>query len=203
MTTTHRFSNYKIVLTNTLSNVWGTLTKYTMQYQDGAGKQHSMIREVYDSRGDGAAILLYDPMACKVVLISQWRITAFLKSVDSGYLLETVAGLLDDQNPEQTIAKEVLEETGFEVKAVYPIFKCFASPGAHLEQIHLYMGQIEIGNHWNSHGGVESEHEDIVIHYFDYPEVDSLLLSGRIKDSKTVILLQHFLLSKGTGKYGY
>lgn len=203
MTAKHQFSNYKITLSETLSKVWGTLTKYTVHYNDDKGKELAMLREVYDSRGDGAAILLFDPSLHKVVLITQWRITAFIKSIDSGYLLEAVAGLLDDHNPEQAIAKEVLEETGYEVKAVYPIFKCFASPGAHLEQIHLYMGQIDIGTNWHKHGGVDTEHEDIVVHYYDYDEVEGLLHSGKIRDSKTVILIQHFLLSKGTGKYGF
>ncbi len=45
-------------------------------------------------------------------------------------LIETCAGLLDNDEPEACIRKEAVEETGYEVGEVRKLFELFMSPGA-------------------------------------------------------------------------
>ena len=71
-------------------------------------------REVYD-RGNGATILLYNREKQSVVLIRQFRVATWVNGNPDGRLIETCAGLLDDDEPEVCIRKEAIEETGFEV----------------------------------------------------------------------------------------
>ena len=52
-------------------------------------------REAYD-RGNGATILLRDETRDTVLLTRQFRLPAYLNGHPDGMLLETPAGLLDD-----------------------------------------------------------------------------------------------------------
>ena len=64
------------------------------------------MREVYD-RGNGATILLYNRARRTVVLTRQFRLPAFLNGVSDGQVIETAAGLLDDDAPGDAIRREV------------------------------------------------------------------------------------------------
>ncbi len=58
-----------------------------------------MVRgEVYD-RGNGATILLYNAKKKTVVLIRQFRVATWVNGNESGQLIETCAGLLDNDEP--------------------------------------------------------------------------------------------------------
>ena len=55
-----------------------------------------------------------------------------------GMLIETCAGLLDNDEPEACIRKEAVEETGYEVGEVRKLFELFMSPGRHRGSAFLY-----------------------------------------------------------------
>lgn len=88
---------------------------YDLTRKNGDVIRHK--REVYD-RGNGATILLYNREKQSVVLIRQFRVATWVNGNADGRLIETCAGLLDDDEPEVCIRKEAIEETGFEVGAV-------------------------------------------------------------------------------------
>ncbi len=44
-------------------------------------------------------------------------------------LIETCAGLLDNDEPEACIRKEAIEETGYEVGDAHKLFELYMSPG--------------------------------------------------------------------------
>lgn len=88
---------------------------YDLTRKNGEVIRHK--REVYD-RGNGATILLYNREKQSVVLIRQFRVATWVNGNPDGRLIETCAGLLDDDEPEVCIRKEAVEETGFEVGEV-------------------------------------------------------------------------------------
>ncbi|MFG3825343.1 NUDIX domain-containing protein, partial [Escherichia coli] len=88
---------------------------YDLTRKDGEVIRHK--REVYD-RGNGATILLYNAKKKTVVLIRQFRVATWVNGNESGQLIETCAGLLDNDEPEVCIRKEAIEETGYEVGEV-------------------------------------------------------------------------------------
>lgn len=61
----------------TLSDDWYLLKKTTFRYRRRDGAWQTMSRETYD-RGNGATILLYDPVRRTVVLTRQFRYPAFV-----------------------------------------------------------------------------------------------------------------------------
>ena len=66
-----------------LSDNWGRLTRYQIDYRRSDGRIERQTREVYD-RGEGAVILLYDRDGGTVVLTRQFRLPAFGSRTDRG-----------------------------------------------------------------------------------------------------------------------
>ena len=67
-------------------------------------------RETHD-RGNGATILLCDRTRGTVLLTRQFRYPVYVNGHPDGMLLETAAGLLDEDEPEVAIRREAVEET--------------------------------------------------------------------------------------------
>jgi nudix-type nucleoside diphosphatase (YffH/AdpP family) len=178
-----------------LSDNWYTLYKVIFDYRRKDGTWIQQIRESYD-RGNGAAILLYNNEKDTVVLIRQFRMPSFLNGNDSGMLIETCAGLLDDNDPDTCIIKEVFEETGFRIDAVEKVMHAYMSPGAVTEIVHLYLGEYTDQMKVNKGGGLEEEHEEIEVLELPFSHAMNMITSGEIIDAKTIILLQHLALRK-------
>jgi len=178
-----------------LSDNWYTLYKVIFDYRRKDGSWVQQIRESYD-RGNGAAILLYNNEKDTVVLIRQFRMPSFLNGNDSGMLIETCAGLLDDNDPDTCIIKEVFEETGFRIDAVEKVMHAYMSPGAVTEVVHLYLGVYTDQMKVNKGGGLEEEHEEIEVLELPFSQAMNMIRTGEIIDAKTIILLQHLALRK-------
>lgn len=182
---------------NLLYKGWSTLIKYIISYTRRDGTKEEQTREIYDS-GDGAAVLMYNPEERKIILIRQFRLAVMLNSDTDGFILECPAGMLDELHPEETIIKEIKEETGYEVTKVTKIYEAFATPGAHKEKIHFYTADYHHDMRIHQGGGDISEQEDIEVLEYSYNEISNLLSGGKIIDAKTIILLQWAQLHLGS-----
>lgn len=182
-----------ILLESTLYSGWSTLKQYVISYTRRDGRKERHTREIYNS-GDGAAILLYNPTDKKILLIRQFRLPVLLNGHGDGFIIECCAGMLDEQDPESAIIKEVAEETGYRIKEVQKVYEGFATPGAHMEKIHFYVGEYRESMKIDNGGGLMAEQEDIEVLEYHYHEISDLLKSGQIIDAKTIILLQWGLL---------
>ncbi len=164
---------------------------YDLTRKNGEVIRHK--REVYD-RGNGATILLYNPRKKNVVLVRQFRVATWVNGNADGRLIETCAGLLDDDEPEVCIRKEAIEETGYQVGEVRKIFQLYMSPGGVTEIVHLFIGEYDDNQRRNAGGGVDDE--DIEVLEIPFTEALAMMARGEICDGKTVILLQ-YLQSSG------
>jgi GDP-mannose pyrophosphatase NudK len=79
----------------------GLLERFSIARNRFDGRMQSLDREIYDT-GDGAAILFYDPSRSRVVLVRQFRLTAFLKDGRES-LIEVCAGRLEGEDAESRI----------------------------------------------------------------------------------------------------
>jgi GDP-mannose pyrophosphatase NudK len=120
-------SNVKILKSEVLSDNWYILKKLTYSYSKKDGSTHTQSREAYD-RGNGATILLYNKVSRTVVLTRQFRLPTFINGNETGMLIETCAGLLDKDNPEDCIRRETEEETGYKISDVRRVFELYMSP---------------------------------------------------------------------------
>lgn len=173
-----------------LSDAWYRLYRYRFEYLRSDGSWEHQSREVYD-RGNGAAVLLYDLERQTVLLVCQFRIPTYVNGNMEGMLTEVCAGVLDEDDPETAIRREILEETGYRIETLEKIGEVYTSPGAVTELLHLYMAPYTLQMKAQSGGGNPDETEDIALLEYSFTRVCEMLRNAEIKDAKTLILLQH------------
>lgn len=180
----------KIKRTEVLSDNWYTLKKVTYDFQNESGVWETHIREAYD-RGNGATILLYNPSKKSIILTRQFRLPTYINGNTTGMMIESCAGLLENDNPEDCVKKETLEETGFKVTKVKKIFEAYMSPGSVTEVVHFFVAVYNDAMKITKGGGLAEEQENIEVLEFAFDEALSMIYSGEIKDGKTIMLLQY------------
>ncbi len=171
-----------------LSKNWFQLHKYTFNLITDNGKSVQQVREVYD-RGNGATILLYNRQKGTVVLIEQFRMPTYVNGNPGGMLLEACAGLLDNDSPEECIRREAMEETGYQVDKVQKLFEAYMSPGGVTEIVYFFAAEYHPDQKITDEVGVEDEVIDVV--ELPFSEAIAMIADGRIKDGKTIMLLQY------------
>ena len=184
----------QILKKEVLLDDWSVVTKYTIDYRRRDGRHETQIRQVYD-RGDGAAILPYDPQRGRVLLVRQFRMPAWVTG-EVGMLIEACAGLLDKQDPESCIRKEAEEELGYRIGRPRLVFATYTSPGSVSERLHCFIAEYSPADRISQGGGAEHEGEDIEVLEIDGKEAFAMIGDGRIIDAKTIMLLQHARLEK-------
>ena len=178
-----------------LSDNWYTLNKYSYDYQQNNGQWQRQEREAYD-RGNGATVLLYNPVQRTVVLTRQFRLPTYVNGNPDGMLIESCAGLLDKDNPEDCVRKEAEEETGYKIDKVKKIFECYMSPGSVTELIYFFVAEYVAAMKVSEGGGLEHEQENIEVLELNFDVAYAMIESGEIKDGKTIMLLQYAKLNE-------
>ncbi|WP_188474598.1 GDP-mannose pyrophosphatase NudK [Hafnia psychrotolerans] len=171
-----------------LSDNWYVLRKYTYDLIKRNGERQPQVREVYD-RGNGATILLYNRSKKTVLLINQFRMPTYVNGNTSGMLLETCAGLLDNDSPEDCIRKEAIEETGYAISKVKKLFEAYMSPGSVTEVVHFFAAEYDDSQRVTAGGGIDDE--DIEVLELPFILALEMIRDGRIKDGKTIMLLHY------------
>lgn len=180
----------EILKSEILSDNWYTLRKITYNYLKKDGTWETQYREAYD-RGNGATILLYNKISKTVILTRQFRIPTYLNGNEDGMLIETCAGLLDKDNAEDCIRRETEEETGYKITDVQKVFEVYMSPGSVTEIVYFFIAEYSKDMKVNDGGGIEEEQENIEVLEIPFEEAMQMITSGKIKDAKTIMLLQH------------
>ncbi|RUR01496.1 NUDIX domain-containing protein [Labedella endophytica] len=183
----------RVVDVEVLSTDWHVTRATTLEVQDASGEWSRQRRETYD-RGNGATILLYDPARRTVLLTRQFRFPAYVNGHADGMLVETAAGLLDDDSPEAAIRREAEEETGVVLGEVRHVFDAYMSPGSVTERLHFFAAPYAGGGLHGTRAGLEAEGEDIEVLELDIDEAVASIGSSII-DAKTIMLLQWAVIS--------
>ncbi|RAU82715.1 NUDIX domain-containing protein [Pontibacter arcticus] len=134
-------------------------------------------REQFDS-GSAAAAIVYDTSRDLYLFVQQYRYSAQME------MLEIVAGVVEKDDPEKTIRKEIKEEIGYAVDKLEHIWDFYTSPGACTEKVYLYYA--EVSQKQEEGGGLEEHHEHIKVKAFTFEE----LQKQKQFDAKTIIAVQ-------------
>jgi len=140
-------------------------------------------------RGDSAAAVLHDRDAKATVLVRQFRYPTHAKG--PGWVDELVAGMIEPgETAEDTLAREVREETGLVPRDLHPVATVYLSPGGSSERVFLYAAQVDIaarpGTEWGDPKAGELT-ERIALPLDDaFGRLDR----GEVIDAKTMIGLQ-------------
>ena len=189
---------YKIINKKNLYSGFFSLNKYEFIHEKHNGEWTSAVEREIFSGAHVSTLLPYDPIKKEIILIQQFR-AGVLSRYDESYLLEIVAGIVDEgENPEQTAIRECFEETGCDVKKIYPIQSYFPAPGSSESYYHLYLGEIQAFD-GERIKGLEKENEDILVKSFKIDEVRQMLKEKKITNGLTLIALQWFFLEHYKG----
>ena len=184
---------YKIINKKNLYSGFFSRNKYEFIHEKHNGEWTNTVEREVFSGAHVSTLLPYDPIKKEIILIQQFRAGA-LSRYDENYLLEIVAGIIDEgENPEQTAIRECFEETGCEVKKIYPIQSYFPAPGSSESYYHLYLGEIQAFD-GERIKGLEKENEDILVKSFKIDEVRQMLKEKKIINGLTLVAVQWFFL---------
>ena len=136
-------------------------------------------------RHPGAVVLLPLLNSDTVVLIRNTRATV------GETLLELPAGTRESaEPPEETAARELMEETGYRAGSLTKVHEFYSAPGICDELMHLYVAtNLVQGQHQRE------ATEQIENQITTRGEVARLVASGEIRDAKTLVGLYAFLFS--------
>jgi nudix-type nucleoside diphosphatase (YffH/AdpP family) len=134
--------------------------------------------------------LLYNRQAGTVLLTRQFRFPAYANDHPDGLLIETAAGLLDNDDPEAAIRREASEELGVAVGDLTHVFDMYRSPGSVTERLHFYAAAYTPADRTGTGGGLADDREDIEVLELLFTDATAMTHDGRIADGKTVLLLQ-------------
>lgn len=142
-------------------------------------------------RGQASALLPYDPVADAVVMIEQFRLPALAAGVDPT-LVELPAGLCEDnEDPADTIRREMREEMNLDADHVERIGGFLLTAGGADEFCHLYVGRVVAppgdGEGIVGFGGEVSESEDIRVRVWSADEAIEAAFAGYFTNSITAI----------------
>ncbi len=125
---------------------------------------------------DGAAAMVPIDNDGRIVLVEQYRCVA------DGMILEIPAGKLEkNEDPALCAARELEEETGYKAKAIEKIGSIYSAVGFSDEVVELFVAKgLEKGT-MNL-----DEDEYVNVKKYTLQEVIDMILTGKIKDSKTI-----------------
>ncbi len=169
------------------------LRRTRFDYRRRDGSWQTLSRESYD-RGNGAAVLPYDPARRTVLLVRQFRYPAYVNGHPEP-LIEAIAGLLDKNDPLTTICHEAEEEAGYRLRSPRRVYDAFMSPGAVTERLSLFIAEYGEADRIGPGGGLHGEGEDIELLEPSFEAAMAMIADGRICDAKTIMLLQHLRLA--------
>ncbi len=176
-----------------------------LRYRRQNGSMSEPSTRLNWSRGNAAAVLLYDPQADSVVLVRQFRYPVYA-SLDHGgatasdgrgaWLLEIIAGVEEQgQSAEETVRREAEEEAGYRISGPLDrVADVYTTPGSSSERVAIFLGIIDAGVRSGQGGGLAGEGEDTEWVQIPRAEALAMLQRGEIYDAKTVIALQYLAL---------
>ena len=166
--------------------------KHTL-YQGGWSQ--AITREVFH-RGNCVAVLLYDANRDEVVLIEQFRMGAIQLPDEQAWLLEIVAGGIEEGETAEDVAhRESMEEANCQIDKLVKINDFFTSPGGTSELLTLYCGKVDT-RHVGGFHGLEQEDEDIAVTAIKFDDAYQLLLDGKILSAIPIIALQWLFINR-------
>lgn len=178
----------------TLAEHWHPLRLVHATQGRRDGTRQEIAREVYEN-GEGAAVLPYDAARGTVLLIRQFRMPALVAADPDPLLVEACAGMVEDgRTPEETVRAEAEQEMGCRLGALRFLFTVYTSPGSCAERLHAFLGTHDAASRTGPGGGLREEGEEIEVIEASLDAAWAMVGDGRIRDAKTVLLIQHLLL---------
>lgn len=174
----------------TLHKGWNIFSIATIRLADG-----QRITRAIEDHGRAIAVLTYDPERKLALLVRQFRAPVYMATKEPD-LLEAIAGLIDDEDPEATVRREAMEEAGLKLSALEPVATVWSIPGSSTERVEMFLAAYQEGDRVGDGGGLDHEHENITVVEIPLRELAGMADAGALTDMKTLALVQTLRLRK-------
>ena len=182
---THALSHAKRVVYKGFFSV----EEHDLSYRKFNNQQSSILTRSALISSDAVIVLPYDPVNDRILLIEQFRAGPYVKGDENPWVLEPIAGLIDEgETPESAGIREAQEEALLEIKRLELVARSYPSPGISTEFFHQYIGIVELLDSSNLIAGLPSENEDIRSHIFEYEQFFEMIESGKVKVGPLILL---------------
>ncbi len=201
------FTKHDVEVTEKKSGYSGffDLNIYTLRHRKFAGGWAPEItREVFE-RGHAVAVVPYDPVLDRVLLIEQFRPGGYFSmsspwfdDTASPWMYEGIAGIIDPgEKPEDVAYREAVEESGTKLTGLLPVCHYLVSPGGTTESVFVFIGRADLSSVNGVHG-IAHEGEDIRPFTLPLKEAYDAIAEGVINNGMTIIALQWLILNRET-----
>ena len=166
-----------------------SVEEHDLSYRKFNNQQSSILTRSALISSDAVIVLPYDPVNDRILLIEQFRAGPYVKGDENPWVLEPIAGLIDEgETPESAGIREAQEEALLEIKRLELVARSYPSPGISTEFFHQYIGIVELLDSSNLIAGLQSENEDIRSHIFEYEQFFEMIESGMVKVGPLILL---------------
>ena len=184
--------NRKLALSHAKRSVYRgffSVEEHDLTYQKFNKEQSNVVTRSTLVSSDAVIVLPYDPVNDRILLIEQFRSGPYVKGDKHPWVLEPIAGLIDEgETPESAGIREAQEEAHLEIKRLELVARSYPSPGISTEFFHQYIGIVELLDSSNLIAGLQSENEDIRSHIFEYEQFFEMIESGKVKVGPLILL---------------
>jgi nudix-type nucleoside diphosphatase (YffH/AdpP family) len=157
--------------------------------QFAGGMSEAVTREVFVAT-DAAIVLPYDAQRDRILLVEQFRMGPFGRGDPLPWVLEPVAGRVDaGETAEEAAKRECREEADLELTQLLLATSHYCSPGCSTEMFHCYIGLCDLPQPGETHGGLDSEHEDLRRHVISFDDAMAMTRTGEVNIGPLFLLL--------------
>jgi ADP-ribose pyrophosphatase len=161
--------------------------RFTHSRFDG-GRSRELVWELW-RRGQGVAVLPYDPWSDRVAMIDQFRLPVHAAGLPAIHR-ECVAGLLEpDEDPAEAARRETLEEAGLAPDRMESIGRYMLLQGGCDELMHLYAARARLPEAGGATQGLEEEGEDIRLVVLTADEAFAALDANAVQNATAALCL--------------
>jgi len=153
-----------------------------------AGPDGKTFRREIAHHGRAACVLPYDPERKTALMVNLPR-APVIWAGGPPELLEAPAGIVENEDPEDTAVREALEECGVVLRKLEPVGSPFSTPGVSSERIDLFLAAYAAADRTAAGGGVAGENEHIVVEEVPLSLLWTWVEQRKIEDLKSLALI--------------
>ena len=166
-----------------------SVEEHDLSYRKFNNQQSSILTRSALISSDAVIVLPYDPVNDRILLIEQFRSGPYVKGDKNPWVLEPIAGLIDEgETPESAGIREAQEEAHLEIKRLELVARSYPSPGISTEFFHQYIGIVELLDKSDLIAGLSSENEDIRSHIFEYEQFFEMIERRKVNVGPLILL---------------
>jgi len=153
-----------------------------------AGPEGQTFQREIEHHGRAACVLPYDPERKTALMINLPR-APVIWAGGPPELLEAPAGIVDNEDPEDTAIREAMEECGVVLRRLQAVGSPFSSPGVSSERVDLFLAEYAQADRTAAGGGVDGENELISVEEIPLALLWTWVEQRRIEDLKSLALI--------------